>query len=286
MTYLYTGQEYDAEIGLCNYRARFYCAGLGRFIAIDIARQYFSPYLYASNNPVLFIDPTGMLSSPKELFSAISGILIGAIEILIGVVIDVLGSAVVAIASVFSAGAASALEVGVAALSGVFYGAGVSAITYSVFNFNDFSWKEYGIQTGLGAAGGLISGGLSAGVGMAVTAGATRVAASVGESIAERAGQEAVTYGAKAVNVGLKATKWAADKLASTEISAGWQGFAKGVAIGVAKSEAIGITWNTGKNLAMGDEWYKGLDQTIFSSALSGSIGGLQVRNRMIYGTA
>ena len=61
LTYRYTGQEYDDEVGLHNYRARFYDSDLGRFYGMDPAGQFFSPYSYAGNSPVIFIDPDGEL---------------------------------------------------------------------------------------------------------------------------------------------------------------------------------------------------------------------------------
>ncbi|TAK56980.1 MAG: RHS repeat-associated core domain-containing protein [Bacteroidetes bacterium] len=61
--YKYTGQEYDAQTGIYNYRARMYDEQLGRFYAIDPAGAGFSPYSYAANNPVSFTDPSG--SVPK-----------------------------------------------------------------------------------------------------------------------------------------------------------------------------------------------------------------------------
>ncbi len=57
--YLFTGQEYDQEIGLHNYRARMYGSDLGRFLTPDPKRQLPSPYVYVNNNPVNLIDPTG-----------------------------------------------------------------------------------------------------------------------------------------------------------------------------------------------------------------------------------
>lgn len=59
LNYLYTGQEYDSESGLYNYRDRMYDPGTGRFYATDPKRQYPSPYVYAGNNPVSKDDPTG-----------------------------------------------------------------------------------------------------------------------------------------------------------------------------------------------------------------------------------
>ncbi len=49
ISYRYTGQEFDAELGLYNYRARFYDSRLGRFYGVDSKAQFPSPYLYAGN---------------------------------------------------------------------------------------------------------------------------------------------------------------------------------------------------------------------------------------------
>ncbi|MDR7666091.1 RHS repeat-associated core domain-containing protein [Methanosarcina sp. Z-7115] len=60
--YLYTGQEYDTESGLYNYRARMYDPDMGRFYQTDPAGQYPSPYTYVGNDPVNYIDQNGELS--------------------------------------------------------------------------------------------------------------------------------------------------------------------------------------------------------------------------------
>lgn len=57
--YQYTGQEYDKETLLHNFRARHYSAGLGRFLAVDPAGQFASPYIGMGNNPVMMTDPDG-----------------------------------------------------------------------------------------------------------------------------------------------------------------------------------------------------------------------------------
>ncbi|WP_353278958.1 RHS repeat-associated core domain-containing protein [Wolbachia endosymbiont (group B) of Longitarsus flavicornis] len=62
IAYRYTGQEWDEEIGLYNYHARFYDPSIGRFYQIDPKGQYFSPYKYAGNSPVSMIDPDGELA--------------------------------------------------------------------------------------------------------------------------------------------------------------------------------------------------------------------------------
>jgi RHS repeat-associated protein len=59
ISYQYTGQEYDSELDLHNFRARFYDSDLMRFYAVDPMEEFASPYLYCGNNPILFVDPTG-----------------------------------------------------------------------------------------------------------------------------------------------------------------------------------------------------------------------------------
>ncbi|XP_026478528.1 uncharacterized protein LOC113384964 [Ctenocephalides felis] len=57
--YRYTGQEWDEELGLYFFRARFYDPEIGRFFQVDPRNQYPSPYKFAGNSPVSVIDPDG-----------------------------------------------------------------------------------------------------------------------------------------------------------------------------------------------------------------------------------
>ncbi|MBI4397802.1 MAG: RHS repeat-associated core domain-containing protein, partial [Candidatus Omnitrophica bacterium] len=65
-TFGYTGEEYDPETGLVYLRARYYDPSLGRFLTRDPVRgnteetQSHNPYAYVQNNPVNYVDPTGM----------------------------------------------------------------------------------------------------------------------------------------------------------------------------------------------------------------------------------
>ena len=67
--YKYNGKEMNArkELKWYDYGARHYDAALGRFTTVDpMAEKYYSIGVntYCNNNPVRYIDPTGMFMSP------------------------------------------------------------------------------------------------------------------------------------------------------------------------------------------------------------------------------
>ncbi|MEQ9668788.1 RHS repeat domain-containing protein [Coleofasciculus sp. G2-EDA-02] len=74
--YRYTGQEFDRELGLYNYRARFYDPQLRRFYSCDPKFQYGSPFAYCHNNPINRTDPSGEIAD--ILVILIIGAVIGA----------------------------------------------------------------------------------------------------------------------------------------------------------------------------------------------------------------
>jgi RHS repeat-associated protein len=65
VTSKFTGQEYDEELGLYYYGARYYDPKIGRFLSADPLigdigdPQSFNRYSYVENNPIKYIDPTG-----------------------------------------------------------------------------------------------------------------------------------------------------------------------------------------------------------------------------------
>ncbi|MBL8089902.1 MAG: RHS repeat-associated core domain-containing protein [Anaerolineales bacterium] len=78
--YGYTGQRnLDEDIGLMDYKARFYSPVLNRFIQPDSIvpnpynPQMFNRFSYVGNNPINFNDPTGHCGSSFTLTGMING---------------------------------------------------------------------------------------------------------------------------------------------------------------------------------------------------------------------
>ncbi len=63
----YNGQYHDDETGLIYLRNRYYDSSTGRFTQEDPAMDGLNWYVYCNNDPVNFVDPTGL--APFDLFS-------------------------------------------------------------------------------------------------------------------------------------------------------------------------------------------------------------------------
>jgi RHS repeat-associated protein len=77
----FTGKERDLESGLDYFGARYYNAEIARWISVDaLSGKYpsLTPYNYAANNPVFFVDPNGLdliFSGDKSAIDAAVGII-------------------------------------------------------------------------------------------------------------------------------------------------------------------------------------------------------------------
>lgn len=75
----YTGEQYDSETGLLYLRARYYDPMLGRFITVvPYLGRMDEPvtqnrYIYVHNNPLGFVDPTGLAEWDFKL-QAVAGV--------------------------------------------------------------------------------------------------------------------------------------------------------------------------------------------------------------------
>jgi RHS repeat-associated protein len=73
--FAFTGREWDAEVQLAYYRARYYDPRLGRFLSRDrlsLQRRLLGgdeshDYVYVSNDPINHADPLGLLKGPPRL---------------------------------------------------------------------------------------------------------------------------------------------------------------------------------------------------------------------------
>ena len=62
----YCGEYYDTETGTYYLRARSYDPAIGRFTAEDPIRDGLNWYSYCGGNPVMFVDPTGLIPTKEE----------------------------------------------------------------------------------------------------------------------------------------------------------------------------------------------------------------------------
>lgn len=56
----YTGKHLDEDTGLYYFNARWYDPDLGRFVTEDPAKDGSNWYIYCQNNPLAFVDPSGL----------------------------------------------------------------------------------------------------------------------------------------------------------------------------------------------------------------------------------
>jgi len=142
----YTGKEWDADLGLYYFGARYYDPVLSRFLTADDrlggppgGRDILVRYAFAGNDPINNFDPTG---------HAWWQWVVAAVVVAAGI-----GLAVVALST---GNVVLASTLAGAALGGLQY-----EITAAVAKGQNFSWDDFGTQIGIGAATGLVAGGVA-----------------------------------------------------------------------------------------------------------------------------
>lgn len=165
----YAGKEWDADLGLYDFGARLYDPAVLRFVTPDPARQYASPYVFASNNPLNMMDPSGNISVWAQVG--------------IGAAMVVLAIAGIALSVVTFGAAAPEVAAGEAALAGA--EVGVEAAV------------EIGVEVGAEAA--VAEGGAAAATEVSVGASAAAEAAAP-LTTAQAVGQNALSVVQAAVS--------------------------------------------------------------------------------------
>ena len=165
--FLFTGYEYDWESNLYNAGVRLYDAKIGRFLMTDPKAEFFSPYVYVGNNPLIASDPTGRMSTKA----------IGWIALIVGIVASVatagLASAFVAPAAatmlgIQSATLAAGLSTGIEIVLGSVAGAFASQAVSAGATHQAFFTKSLGTSLLANVAGGMVGAGIGAGMGAAM----------------------------------------------------------------------------------------------------------------------
>ncbi|MGW1212968.1 RHS repeat-associated core domain-containing protein [Streptomyces sp. NPDC002499] len=205
----FLGKVKDPTTGLNALGARYYDADLGRFISTDPAvdsssTQSLNPYAYGSNNPVVYIDPTGLWSlsgvwnSVKEGASAAwdwakeNKGLIADVAVGIGVGIAV--------------GALCSTGVGCLLVAGAVAGAAGAAAGYGVDvaeGKTDFSLGGLATRVGVGAAAGVLGGAIGKGVAAVAPKVVGAIAkTAVGKAVASGSSKAASAITGKAATAG------------------------------------------------------------------------------------
>ena len=143
VTRKFQNQPLDRSTGLYYFGARYFDPSIGRFMTPDsrvgasfTTADSINRFAFAVNNPTTYIDNFG-----HSIWDKIAAGLIGGLEVLAGVALDVLSD--------------GALE----PVGNMLVGTGIGSIQYTATAGSNFSWKQYGIQTAIGVATGMVPGG-------------------------------------------------------------------------------------------------------------------------------
>ena len=104
-SFTYTGREFEPELGMYYYRARYYDPGTGRFLQQDpdpgklsTPNTFLSKYIYTGNNPVMYRDSSGKIFGFDDaaflIYAAITAVVTTGIQYFSGQIKekDILGN--------------------------------------------------------------------------------------------------------------------------------------------------------------------------------------------------
>ncbi|MEO1366770.1 MAG: RHS repeat-associated core domain-containing protein, partial [Acidobacteriota bacterium] len=138
----FAGLELDRSTGLYDNRARYYDAGLGRFITADsrlgggvLELSAFNRYAFGANDPTYFTDPTGysFFDAIGDAFESAADWVADNADVLAGLTV-----------SVVQVGVGVAILAASPTLGKALIGAGFESGFYAATHFGDFSWDGYG----------------------------------------------------------------------------------------------------------------------------------------------
>ncbi len=173
--------------GLYRLRARWYDPVSGRYLGIDPASQYPSPYLYGGSDWINYVDPDGAFS-----FWSLLSLAAGCILAVGGIALSICTAGIASpVGAVFA-------TLGAAAIAGAGMGAAIYGITSCITG--DFNWKDCLVNAGAGALFGMIGCGIGAAIPAGFTIGSLSSAVSsyivdIGSGILVGAADSIVTNG-------------------------------------------------------------------------------------------
>jgi RHS repeat-associated protein len=215
------GKTKDPTTGLVALGARYYDPALGRFLSTDPASdmssaQAANPYSYAENNPITYLDPTGLWSLSGAWNAVKSGVskAVDWVDENKGLITNI----AVGIGVGIAIGAVCATGVGCLIAAGVAAGAAGAAAGYGVDvaeGKKDFSWGGFATEVGMGAAVGGLTAGLGAGAGAGARALANTTAGKAVTAAASKAGSAVANSARSATSAVSGAVKAGAGKVAT-----------------------------------------------------------------------
>jgi len=169
----YRGYYYDHDLDLYYLTTRYYDPETCRFVTADDPAYLgangdlisYNLYAYCSNNPVMYVDPTGhAVVSISLIVGLVVSFIIGTTASAISQYVQYDGEVNWIQAStdgLFAAASTALAYTGIGLIGSIAAGGGLGLAQYTfdsaVFH-NDFTWSGALIATGLGALGGLASG--------------------------------------------------------------------------------------------------------------------------------